>query len=384
MKWVEELNTLLSLRLNLNDYDKIPPQFKDYAIESGRVTFKVKGEFEVDLTIADEDFEKQFWFIDFRFDFSPSSDKLSDGLMLFLEAQVNDVLGKDGLQGCYQFLHEFVLTHKINELKRQAVGLVRSSWAAHLKIEPLNRALAIQYWTNRLPPNAPKSWVMVAVQSGKRNKKGQPDPKHPSRLEARWYRDNQEVPDVKLRLNVEVLSAEELLKSAIANHVKYILSTIHEKLVTAPRFVKHEAFMQLRVSQIEPLESSLEVQLGGNQKVSLQIEPVTGLAALQPHTRYILQGEHRLNHGVKDVAKDGVHVLENIRWGFAVDEINRRGRSAGWSLVKNPIGSEDVKELIKARDGYHAIFFQRQGLDSDWFVMLSMSLSGDKWVLVRV
>ncbi|KAL2757643.1 hypothetical protein ACRALDRAFT_1079786 [Sodiomyces alcalophilus JCM 7366] len=384
LKWVEELNTLLSLRLNLDDYDKIPPQFKDYSIESGRVTFKVKGEFEVDLTIADEDFEKQFWFIDFRFDFSPSTDKLSDALMAFLEVQVNEVLGKDGLQGCYQFLHEFVLTHKVNELKRQAIGLVRNSWAVHLKIEPLNRALAIQYWTNRLPPNAPKSWVMVAVQSGKRKKNGQPDPKYPSRLVARWYRDNQEVPDVKLRLNVEALSAEELLKSAIANHVKHILSTIHAKLVTAPRFVKHETFMRLQVSETEPLESSLEVQLGGSHKVSLLIEPVTGLVALQPHTRYTLQGENRLNHGVRDVAKDGVNVLENIRWGFVMDEINRRGRSAGWSLAKSPIGGEDVKRLIKARDGYHALFFQRQGLDPDWFVMLSMSLSGDEWVLVRV
>ncbi|ROT35467.1 mediator of RNA polymerase II transcription subunit 14 [Sodiomyces alkalinus F11] len=384
LKWVEELNTLLSLRLNLEDYDKIPPQFKDYTIESGRVTFKVRGEFEVDLTIADEDFEKQFWFIDFRFDFSPSSEKLSDGLMTYLEAQVNDILGKDGLQGCYQFLHEFVLTHKVNELKRQAIELVRSSWAVHLKIEPLNRALALQYWTNRLPPHAPKSWVMVAVQSGKRKKNGELDPKYPSRLVARWYRDNQEVSDIELRLNMEVISAEELLKSAIANHVEHILSTIHEKLITAPRFVKHETFMRLKVSPTEPLESTLEVQLGGSHKVTLMIEPVTGLVALQPHTRYALQGENRLNHGVKDVAKDGVNVLENIRWGFVMDEINRRGRSAGWTLAKSPIGNEDVKRLIKARDGYHALFFQRQGLGPDWFVMLSMSLSGDEWVLVRV
>ncbi|EEY22439.1 predicted protein [Verticillium alfalfae VaMs.102] len=44
-KWIEELNTLLSLRLNLDDYDKIPQQFKNYTIKSGRVTFTVEGEF---------------------------------------------------------------------------------------------------------------------------------------------------------------------------------------------------------------------------------------------------------------------------------------------------------------------------------------------------
>lgn len=382
LKWIEELNTLLALRLNLDDYDKIPPQFRNYSIQSGRVTFKVAGEFEVDLTIADEDLEKQFWFIDFRFLFTPSPGKVSDALMSFLEMQINDILGKEGLKGCYAFLHEFVLTHKINELKRQAVELARSSWTGHLKIEPLNRALAIQYWTNRYGPNAPKSWVMVAVHSGK-EKNGELDPKHPSHLVARWYRDNKEITDVAIRLNADNLSADNLLKSVVAKHVEHILSSIHSKLSTAPRFVKRETFLRLKISVDEPLESSLEMQLGMKEKVALLIEPVTGFAAIQPHTRYVLQGETRLNHGGKDPADDGVSCLESIRWGFAVEEFNRRGRSAGWSMAKSPIGNDDVRQLIKTRDQYQPVFFQRQGLGQDWFVMMSLSLSGDEWWLIQ-
>ncbi|KAK2030697.1 mediator complex subunit MED14 [Colletotrichum zoysiae] len=383
LKWIDDLNTMLSLRLNLDDYDKIPHQFKNYTIHSGRVTFKVNGEFEVDLTIADEDFTKQFWFIDFRFAFSPSSSKLSDALVSYLELKVNEILGQDGLEGCYRFLHEFVLTHKINELRRQALELSRSTWTGTLIVEPLNRALALQYWTARYGPNGPKSWVMVAVNSAKKTN-GQTDPKHSSRLVARWYRDNKEVRDVFLPFDVDNLCAEDLLKTAVARHVEHILSCIHTKLLSYPRFVKKESSMTLKVSRTQPMESSLSMQLGSRDNVTLIIQPVTGFAAIKPHTKYSLNGETRLNYGGKDPAEDGVTCLENIRWGYVIEEFNRRGRSVGWRVCKSPIGNEDIKQIIRTREAFQTIFLQRRGLGQEWFVMVSLSLSGDEWWLLEV
>src|ERR1700722_6388022 len=105
LKSLQNLNTLLSIRLNLHEYDKIPLQFKDYSIKSGRVTFRVAGEFEVDLTIAEENPEKQFWFIDFRFLFTPAVSQLPEHLRYMIENRVNAALEKDGLAGCYKFLH---------------------------------------------------------------------------------------------------------------------------------------------------------------------------------------------------------------------------------------------------------------------------------------
>lgn len=383
MKWIDDLNTMLSLRLNLDDYDKIPHQFKTYSIHSGRVTFKVKGEFEVDLTIADEDFTKQFWFIDFRFAFSPSAKKLSDGLVSFLEGQVNEILGKDGLEGCYRFLHEFVLTHKINELKRQALELSRSTWTGTLMVEPLNRALALQYWTTRYGPNGPKSWVMVAVNSAKKTN-GQLDPKQSSRLVARWYRDNKEVKDVLLPFDVDTLCAEDLLKTAVARHVEHILSSIHSKLLSYPRFANRESSMTLKVSKREPVESFLSMQLSPRENVILVVEPVTGFAAIQPHTKYTLSGETRLNYGQKDPAEDGVVCLESIRWGYVMEEFNRRGRSVGWKTCKSPLSNEDIKQLIRTREAFQTVFLQRQSLDEDWHVMASLSLAGDEWWLIQM
>ncbi|OLN88125.1 Mediator of RNA polymerase II transcription subunit 14 [Colletotrichum chlorophyti] len=384
LKWIDDLNTMLSLRLNLDDYDKIPYQFRNYTIQSGRVTFKVKGEFEVDLTIADEDFTKQFWFIDFRFAFSPSASKPSNALVSFLEGHVNEILGKDGLEGCYRFLHEFVLTHKINELKRQALELSRNTWTGMLMVEPLNRALALQYWTTRYGPNGPKSWVMVAVNSAKKTN-GQVDLKQSSRLVARWYRDNKEVKDVLLPFDVDNLCAEDLLKTVVARHVEHILSSIYSKLLAYPRFAKKEASMTLRVSQTEPMESSLSMQLSSRENVTLVVEPVTGFAAITPHTKYTLNGENRLNYGGKDPAEDGVTCLENIRWGYVIEEFSRRGRSVGWrALNKSPIGNEDIKQIIRTREVFQTVFLQRQGLGQDWYVMVSLSLSGDEWWLLEL
>ncbi|TDZ26184.1 Mediator of RNA polymerase II transcription subunit 14 [Colletotrichum orbiculare MAFF 240422] len=383
LKWIDDLNTMLSLRLNLDDYDKIPHQFKDYSIQSGRVTFKVKGEFEVDLTIADEDFTKQFWFIDFRFTFTPSSDKVPDALVSFLEGQINEILGRDGLEGCYRFLHEFVLTHKINELKRQAIALSRDTWTGTLMVEPLNRALAIQYWTSRYGPNGPKSWVMIAVDSAKKTN-GQIDDRHSSHLVARWYRDNKEVKDVLLPFDVDDLCAEDLLKTAVARHVEHILSSIHSKLLSYPRFSTRESSMTLSISRKEPVESSLSMQLGPREHATLVIEPVTGLAAIKPHTKYTLSGENRLNYGGKDPAEDGVICLENIRWGYVIEELNRRGRSVGWNTCKGPISGEDIKQLIRTREAFQTIFLQCQSLGQNWFVMVSLSLAGDEWWLIDI
>ncbi|KPM43628.1 Mediator of RNA polymerase II transcription subunit 14 [Neonectria ditissima] len=364
IKWMNDLNTLLSLRLNLEDFDKIPYHFRNYEIDSGRVTFRVPGEFEVDLTIADEDFEKQFWFIDFRFIFTPSAAALPESLKNYLEAYVNDVLSKDGLAGCYQFLHEFVLTHKLNELKRQAIQLSKNAWTGTLIVEPLNRALAIQYWTSRTPPNTHKSWVLIAVNSG-RKQTGHPNPKESSYLTAKWYRDNKEVKDVVIPLDVENLSAETLLRTVVGRHIDYNLSSIHNKLQEAPRFLNREAGMVLHISQSDPGASSLTMHVGYSDSASLLMEPTTGLFAVKPHSKFTIQYEHQLNNG-KNPEEDGVSCLENVRCGFMEDELNRRGSTMGWNSKKCPLNSEELRSVVKTKKWTRTIWLQRDGWGPNW------------------
>ncbi|KAI5463043.1 mediator complex subunit MED14-domain-containing protein [Mariannaea sp. PMI_226] len=382
IKWIDDLNTLLCLRLNLEDFDKIPSQFRNYEISAGRVTFKVPGEFEVDLTIADEDFEKQFWFIDFRFSFSPSASTLPESLKNFLEGYVNDALSKDGLAGCYQFLHEFVLTHKLNELKRQAIQLSKGAWTGTLMVEPLNRALAIQYWTSRASPNDPKSWVLVAVNSA-RKQKGEASKQHSSFLTAKWYRDNKEVKDVDILFDTDILSTEKLLRTVIGHHIEHILSSIHAKLQTAARFRNREAGMVLHMSQSDPAASSLTMQVGYKDSAALLIEPTTGLFAVKPHSKFTYQFELQLNNG-KNPTNDGVSCLENVRCSFMEDELNRRGGTMGWKTEKCPLNNEELRSVTKTREWTKTIWLRRDGWGPNWFVMVMLSLNGDEWLLLEV
>ncbi|PHH87272.1 hypothetical protein CDD83_9107 [Cordyceps sp. RAO-2017] len=382
LKWMNDLDTLLSLRLNIDDYDKIPHQFRNYDIGSGRVTFKVDGEFEVDLTIADEDFEKQFWFIDFRYAFGPAALSLPASLRGYLEGCVNEALSRDGLAGCYQFLHEFVLTSKINELKRQAMQLSRGAWSGTLTVEPLNRALAIQYWKSRTAVTGTKSWVLLGVNSG-RKPNGVLDAKASSFIEAKWYRDNKEMKGNDIELDLENLSAESLLTHVVGRHIEFLLTSIHDKLLTAARFKNREASMALSVSRSEPAASCLSMQVGYDSRAILLVEPMTGVFAVKPHSKFTIQFEHQLNNG-RNLAEDGANCLENVRCAIMEDELNRRGSSMGWLTRKSPLTMEEIRSVTKLREWTRVIWLQKGGWHSSWFVAVFLGLGGDEWWLLEV
>jgi mediator of RNA polymerase II transcription subunit 14 len=395
---LEELNIALFERLNLVDHDKIPWHFRDFTIDGGVATFKVKGEFEVDLTVGDEDAESQFWFIDLRFAFMPVPEEPSPRLKGLLERQVNQWLGEDGLRGCYNRLHEYVLTTKVNELRRQAYELSHTSWAKTLSLTTLDRGFAIQYWTNRQPqstwikrgsrgsdgpPKVPKSWIIVSVRSP-RQIGGESREEATSSLAATWFRDGKEVKDATIEFDHDRLSADRLLKTVIAKHVSHILTAIHTKLRLAPRFMNRESALSLYISATEPSESYLSMELSSTENVSLRIEPSTGQFTFHPHNRPTLQGEAKLNHYSVDPAEVGARCLESIRWGYLADEVVRKGRPMGWTLAKNPHDLDQARGMCKIRreEACQAIYLQREGVDKDkgWYVMLMMSLQGDKWM----
>jgi mediator of RNA polymerase II transcription subunit 14 len=394
---LEELNIALFERLNLTDHDKIPWQFRDFTIDGGVATFKVKGEYEVDLTVGDEDAESQFWFIDFRFDFSPVPSEDSQRLKALVEREANQRLRESGLRGCYSYLHEYALTAKVSELRRQAHELAHGSWAKTISVTPLDRAFSIQYWTNRQPQpwakrssrvmegpsKVPKSWIVVSAK-GARRMGGESTEEATSALAAAWFRDGKEVKDVTIEFNHVDLSTDSLLKTVVSKHIAYILGTVHDKLRLSPRLAHLESALGLHISDTEPSESCLTMQLSANEIVTLRIEPSTGHFTFHPHSRPTLLGETRLNHISLDPAEDGAQCLENIRCGYLADEVTRRGRPMGWNTVKNPISLEQARAMCKMRreEHCHAIYLQRDGLDKErgWYVMFMMSLQGDRWM----
>ncbi|KAI1178706.1 mediator complex subunit MED14 [Nemania sp. FL0916] len=384
VRWIENLNTLLSIRLNLEEHDNIPQQFKEFEIDSGRVTFKVPGEFEVDLTIADEDPEKQFWFIDFRFAFKPAPHELSDTLRNFLEFKVNEALQKDGLLGCYKFLHEFILTHKITEYVRQAIDLSKGRWADMLEVERLRRAMAIHYWSGRQPLDSPRSYIIMGVSSNKTAGSGPNDSNH-SRLTLRWFRDGIEVKGVQFPLDGETISTEALLHRVIGKHVEHILQSYYDTMKSHGRYLRREATLKVKIVAENPGESVLAMQLSHRECLKIKVAPVTGafLTVPQSRDRFDLQGQ--LNREIKKPMAEQVALLEKFRCYFMEDELNRHGKTRGWNVYNpHPVRYEEARQMLGTRTSYQLLWLKRRGLPDNWYIMVGQSPSGDQWWLTEI
>jgi mediator of RNA polymerase II transcription subunit 14 len=382
MNTLEKLNTVLSIRLNLDEYDSIPLQFKDYVIKSGRATFKVAGEFEVDLTVAEEDPELQFWFIDFRFQFWPSPFPLSLALRSHIESRVNAALLKDGLEGCYNLLHEIVLTHKISEFRRQAIELARSKWINCLKVELLNRSLSIQYWVDRYGPKGKKSWIILGVHSGRRAD-GRPDPGATSRLSIRWFRDGKEVKDADIPFDSVNISAQSLLRTVIANHINHILTSMFEKLQAKPIFSNREAILSLSVSLDEPGDSKMRVQLTNKTTVSVGIEPISGRFYFSPTSRIATEWEYRLNNRCQDPTDDAHKYIEHLRCLTIMSESITHATSVGWKRVDSPGLKTYDLESILGGDILHYGWFRRPNWNKQWTALLALGMGGERWWLIE-
>jgi mediator of RNA polymerase II transcription subunit 14 len=382
LKGLGEINTLLHLRLNIHEHENLPPHFKSYTIASGRATFVVPEEFEVDVSIADEDLSSQLYFIDFRLLFSPSLFEIPMGkLRDEIEGKANDVLKKDGLAGCYNFLHDLVLTNKINVLRRQAIEMARGKWSETIKLETVRRSLVLQYWLHRA---GGKSWVEIGLMSGKsRGKDGVLRGDGPSRIGLRWFRDGKEVKSPPIVLQLGNLSMESILKHVIALHTKHILTSIRDKLIEFPLYARQNLSLSLSTSTTEPVYSSLKAELTPSRTLIAAIEPIAGRFALQPPSPPFAKAEMELN-ALKDPALEAHHRIAGLRCFVAQEEIESRAKCSGWELLRTFTPRlDDLKRIFPTKEQPRLSLFRRKTWSSRWLVGVSIGMGGEDWWVIE-
>lgn len=287
---LRDMNFALSIRLNL--HEELPSHFKEYTIANGRVTFTVPDEFEVDLAIADRDADSRFYFIDLRLIFSPAVSIHRDRLRNSLEAQVNTALESSGLQGCYEYLHDFVLTHKLNIIRCQALELARGKWIDHIEVQSIHRSVIVQYWKD-LPGG--RNWIEFGVLSG-RTEDVSVSQKNPSRLSCRWFRRGQEILEHQLRFDFATLSVERMLEEVIATHISGRLTVITEAI---ERHTKSSTCFrqELETSMTSPSDCVLRASLAPiKADLEIRIDPVRGLFSASPGTTSNSDLERKINN----------------------------------------------------------------------------------------
>ncbi|KAF2803862.1 MED14-domain-containing protein [Mytilinidion resinicola] len=366
-------NVRCALRLNI--HEELPRHLKQWKIGSGRVTFTVPGEFELDVATSTEDSSGPWWFVDLRFLFSPAPEIPDSFFRATLETQANAVLSASGLSGCFDFLHNLVLTHKIAILKAQAYQLTAGNWAGSIKVEPVRRSLVVQYWTE-LPGK--KSWIEIGIVSGKpKNGKICWKGPTPPQLSVRWFRQGLEVKESEISFDWDSLSMENMLRRVIAHHIGYMLETIRDRLVAAARggsTLKTE----VSTSDTEPSDCMLEVNLGTSAtSTTVLVDPVTGRFAMQPCTAISASIEQKAS-ATPDPISFISNTIPQILCASLQTAVDKQAQLLGWAKPFMNIRTDSIKEAIKQDVVQHTLFRAR-GWTQNWVLAGVFNLSGVSW-----
>ena len=377
---LRRINILLSIRLNLQE--SIPPVFRNYSIASGRATFLVVDEFEVDLSIADENASSQLYFVDFRFAFSPTPTGLPAGrLRNEIEGRANDVLKHDGLLGLFNFLHNLVLTHKLLVLRNQAFQLAKGHWSEYLQVEAVHRSVVVQYWSSR--PGG-KNWIEIGLKRGKEVRlsylsRSQRIPY----IGLRWFRNGKEVDNVPVEMRLGELSLLNLLKQIIAQHTSFIFQGMADKLHETSLY--SQGFMRCKrnPSTTESLDASLLVQLTTSEAVKVVQEPVSGRFAVLPASHLNSRAEYELNR-LASPATEGASPLAHLRSIATQEKVVASARSMGWEQVRSLKPGQDTMQRLFPEDTQRTKFFKRQAWSANWIMAFTTGLEGDFWWIVEL
>ena len=379
LKGLRKINTILAIRMNL--HENIPPSLRDFSISSGKVIFHVRDEFELDLSIADEDPSSQLYFIDFRFTFSPAVAEIPGGrLRDDIEGRANDLLKREGLAGCFTFLHDLVLTHKLTTLKNQAVEMARGRWSENLRVEAVHRSLVVQYWVNR--PGG-KNWVEIGVkrQPGKSTTDRARRPDVPQ-ISLRWFRGGKLVTDTHVEVDVGVLSLEKTLKQVIAAHTTQVLQQMAIRLKEGLLYSERLLKLRHTGSKLEPQDASLLVQLTPSKAMKMVENPITGKFALLPASPLFYRAEQGLNALPNPGAEASLRI-GNLRCTVAQEEVEFYARNAGWEKANSLDPAQEAVRRHFPRNVSKFGFFRRSNWKS-WVLAFTTSLMGDSWWIIEL
>lgn len=376
LKTLRSLNSLLCTRLTL--HEDLPAQLNNYRVHDGRVTFYVKDEFEVDLSVLNETFDSQFCLADFRFSFSPAADFPAGRAFDDLAFAANDVLGKSGLLGCYEFLHEFTLSYKINVLFKQALELLQGQWSDNLRVEMIHRTLVVQYWTNR---HEKKNWIEIGVNSGRKRRVGQLDASKDLSIGVRWMQAGKEVEDADIEIDLHHLSMDGLLRQVIAQHTNRMFATVFDHLMTVPLYKNGDLRLDQSASSTEPSQCGIEVELAKERTLQISLQTVTGAIVMTPTSGLSSQVEADLNRS-RSMVDELPRRLSYIRIKSAEEDLISQAEATGWIVLRSFVPTAAEKAQWFSPPAHRTIFLRCPHWEAGYTLAATYSPQGDDWWLM--
>lgn len=375
LRTLRDMNVTLATRLTL--HEELPEHFNDYTIADGRATFTVPGEFAVDLAVADEDPASPFFFIDLRFLFTPAPNQLNPQIQNICEAEVNKAIATNGLGGCYDVLHNFILTHKLNVLHSQVGEVVRSKWFESIRVERMRRSLILSYWTKR--PGR-KSWVEFGIGSGRLQRDSIREKPTPV-ISTRWFQRGVEAQHAELDIDWHSISLEDILLEVIARHTSSLLRHVKEDLEA---LVGRKSGLEsdLTTSDHEPYDCRLVMKHPSlRTPVRCCIEPVTGQFSISPSTPATRHAQHRLN---TDPTADVPRRLATMLCASALELVDKQIATLGWLPVLDLARQDNVRQLFGEDVWQRKLFVPSKRWGASWAIAVTVGMGGSRWWIVQL
>jgi len=368
---IRRLNTILHVRMMSEE--NIPPPFSDWHIRDGRVTFKVSDEFDLAVSVMDEESNARFLMVDVKFNFWPAPSVSQDQLDQITNI-VNAELAAKGLLGAYRFLHELALSQKIEELHVQALKMTQGLWAGHLSVELIKRTLVVKYWTRR---SSSPSWIEIVLNSGRSNSDGFPTPF----IGLRWLRHKKLVTDHDIELDLVHLSFESLLNQVIAQHAAFIFDGIYDRLASSKIFADTELELEQFSSSNDAFDCSLTVGLSNMDSIHVTCDAVGGNIVLSPASDRANRFQQELARST-NIVEDFVQRYPALRCGLTQKTL---AKSVQNTLLQSLPGRKPTYNQVKELFGPSALrasFFRRPEWSENWLLAASFGVDGDFWWLV--
>ena len=297
-----------------------------------------------------------------------------------IEGRTNDLLKRDGLAACFDFLHDLVLTYKLTTLKNQAFEMSKGLWSENLRVEAVHRSLVVQYWLDR--PGG-KNWMEIGIKRQREKTAahglgGQDVPY----IALRWFRSGKLDTDTHIGVEVGTLSLQSTLKQVIAAHTTKLLQEmairLGDKLLYSERILK----LKHNGSKSEPLDAFLLVQFTTSKAIKMVQNPVTGKLSLLPASPLYNRAEQGLN-ALPNPGFEAPLRLANLRCAVAQEEVETIARGLGWEKVNSLDPGQEATRRHFPRDTSKFGFFRRSAWVS-WVIAFTTSLSGDSWWIVEM
>lgn len=375
LRTLKDMNVTLATRLTLNE--ELPYHLNQYTVADGRATFTVPGEFAVDLAVADEDPQSPFFFIELRFLYSPAPEQLNDFIQNFCEMEVNKAIAAKGLQGCYDVLHNYVLTHKLTVLHSQVFDLLRGKWFDAISVQKVRRIVVVSYWTGR---PGKKSWLELGIGSG-RTKDGKTVLNPTPEISVRWFQRGVQVPDAKLDIDWGHIDLEAILLQAIAKHSSSLLRHVKDDLM---RFVPPQSKFsaELSTSDDNPDDCALVMNLPSlRSPVRVIVEPITGQFSISPSTPATRKTQQRLN---TDPTTDIPRRLASMISALVLESVDKSIHSLGWHPVVDLARQDNLRIFFGEDLWQREIFVPAENWGKEWAICLTVGLSGSRWWIVQL